>query len=143
MRKGNPLGISELQDLTQCSYINRQRGAGTRLLLDYKLKELGIAPNDILGYKREAATHMAVAAMVKNGGADAGLGVLSAANAMELDFIPISEEEYDFAIPLEYLELPHIRVFIEALRSTEFLEKLDSLGGYTTKTCGEVASIDC
>jgi len=142
-RQGNPLGISGIADLTRCNYINRQRGAGTRLLLDYKLKTMGVSPSDIPGYDREAATHMAVAAAVKEGGADAGLGILSAAQAMDLDFIPVGEEEYDFAIPAVFLELPHIRAFIEALGSPQFLLRLEELGGYSANRCGEVVIIDC
>jgi len=136
--KGNPLNIRGLEDLTRCSFVNRQRGAGTRLLLDHKLKALGISPTDINGYDNEVSTHMAVAVAVKEGNCDAGLGVLSAANAMNLDFIPIGEEEYDFAIPKEFLELPHIHVFIDALKSPEFLARLKALGGYTTDHCGEI-----
>ena len=129
--------------MTKFSYINRQRGAGTRLLLNYKLKEMGINPQDISGYEREAATHMAVAAAVRDGGADAGLGVYSAAQAMGLDFIPVGEEEYDFAAPAEALELPHIRALVQALGNAEFLAKLEELGGYTTHQCGEVIFVGC
>ena len=143
VRKGNPLEIAGIQDLTRCNFVNRQRGAGTRLLLDYKLKVMNIAPTNILGYEREAATHMAVAATVRDGGADAGLGVLSAANAMELDFIPVGEEEFDFAIPEVFLDLSHIQAFINALSSAEFLSKLETLGGYTAERCGEVVRIGC
>ena len=141
VRNGNPLEIAGIQDLTRCSFVNRQRGAGTRLLLDYKLKMMGIAQSDISGYEREAATHMAVAAMVKDGGADAGLGVWSAAKAMELDFIPVGEEEYDFAIPEEFLELPHMQAFIDVLLSSEFFARLEALGGYTAERCGEVVRV--
>ena len=85
----------------------------------------------------------AVAAAVAGDSADAGLGVLSAANAMDLDFIPVDNEEYDFALPAEYLELPHIRALIAMLKSGEFLQKLDELGGYTAEHCGEVLRVDC
>ena len=143
VQKGNPLKIRGITDLTRCCYINRQRGAGTRLLFDCKLKAMGIAPAGISGYEREAATHMAVAAAVKSGDADAGLGIFSAAKAMELDFIPVGEEEYDFAIPAEFLELSHIRAFINALESAEFLSKLEQLGGYASRRRGEIVLIDC
>ncbi len=142
VKKGNPLKIAGLEDLCRCQFVNRQRGAGTRLLLDYKLKVAGIDPAGIKGYDREAATHMAVAAAVRDGGADAGIGVLSASRAMNLDFIPVCDEEYDFAIPAEYLELPHICAFIEILKNTVFLNKLEKLGGYTATSCGEVVAID-
>lgn len=137
VKKGNPLGIKGIEDLPGCRYVNRQRGAGTRVLFDYKLKQLGIAPEQINGYEREAATHMAVAAAVGSDGADAGMGILSAAKAMDLDFIPVGPEEYDFAVPLEYLELPHIKAFIEIQKMDEFHKRLDELGGYTYERAGE------
>lgn len=137
VKKGNPLGIKGIEDLPGCRYVNRQRGAGTRVLFDYKLKQLGIAPEQINGYEREAATHMAVAAAVGSDGADAGMGILSAAKAMDLDFIPVGPEEYDFAVLLEYLELPHIKAFIEILKMDEFHKRLDELGGYTYERAGE------
>jgi len=139
---GNPLGIVGIKDLTRCRYVNRQRGAGTRVLLDYKLKATGIHPAQIKGYDREAATHMAVAAVIKDGAADAGLGILSAAKAMGLDFIPVGNEEYDFAIPVEYLKLMHIRSLISLLKSPIFLRKLEELAGYTAELCGEVVPVD-
>jgi len=143
VQKGNPLNIRGIEDLTKCRYINRQRGAGTRLLFDCKLKSMGIPFADIPGYEREAATHMAVAAAVKNGDADAGLGIFSAAYAMELDFIPVGEEEYDFALPAQFLDLPHVQTFIKTLKSAEFLAKLETLGGYTWERCGEIVLVDC
>jgi putative molybdopterin biosynthesis protein len=142
VQKGNPLGISGVHSLAQCRYINRQRGAGTRALLDHMLKREGVDPETICGYGREAATHMAVAAAVKNGSADAGMGVLSAARAMDLDFIPVGSEEYDFAVPAGFLELSHIRAFIDALKSGAFREKLKKLEGYSTDRCGEVIIIE-
>ena len=142
VKKGNPLGISDLNDLSRIRYINRQRGAGTRILLDFLLKKLGANPADITGYDREAATHMAVAAAINGGSADAGMGILSAAKAMDLDFIPIGQEEYDFAVPVEYLDLEPIRCFIETLKHPNFLLKLESLEGYTAEQCGVVIKID-
>ena len=143
VKKGNPLDINEIKDLTRegVRYVNRQRGAGTRVLLDYKLKEQGISADDIYGYDREMATHMAVAAAVASESADAGMGVLSAANAMGLDFKEIAYEEYDFAIPVKYLELPHVKAFIEILKSSEFREELERLGGYTSDDSGKVILI--
>lgn len=138
VKKGNPLNIKGIQDLTGCRYVNRQRGAGTRVLFDYELKKSGISPEEITGYEREAATHMAVAAAVSDDGADAGMGILSAAKAMNLDFIPVGTEEYDFAIPQEYLELPHIKAFIEILQSREFCGRLEELGGYSYERIGEI-----
>lgn len=142
VKKGNPLDIAGIEDLIGCRYVNRQRGAGTRVLFDYKLKQLGIEAAQINGYDREAATHMAVAAAVGSDGADAGMGILSAAKAMNLDFIPIGPEEYDFAIPVKYLDLPHIQAFLEILQSEEFHRRLDELGGYSYENAGNVEVLD-
>lgn len=138
VRGGNPSGITGVKDLSRCRYINRQRGAGTRVLLDYMLKQAKIEPESISGYDREAATHMAVAAAIAGGSADAGMGILSAVKVMDLDFIPVGNEEYDFAVPAEYLELQHVQAFIKTLKHPDFLKKLDELGGYTYERCGEV-----
>lgn len=138
---GNPLGIKGVEDLTRVRYVNRQRGAGTRVLLDYKLKQAGISPDDIDGYDAEAATHMAVAAQVAGGDADCGMGVYSAAHAMGLDFIPVGEEEYDFAMRLETLEMPEMKSFLRLLTSDSFREKLEELGGYSFKNSGKVVRI--
>lgn len=142
VEKGNPKQIQGIQGLTKVKYVNRQRGAGTRVLLDYKLKENGILPEDIDGYETEAATHMAVAAMVKSHGVDAGMGIFSAARALDLDFIPVGEEEYDFAVRRETLELPEMKAFLEVLRSEEFKEKIERAGGYDCTHTGEIASLD-
>lgn len=141
VKKGNPLGIKEIRDLTGVNYVNRQRGAGTRVFLDYKLKEAGIDPSEVNGYDREAATHMAVAALVKNGGADAGMGIYSAAKAMDLDFIPVGEEEYDFATEKKNLELPKMQAFIEVLKSSGFKEKAMTIGGYELSMAGEIVEV--
>jgi len=142
-QKGNPLNISSLDDFTRIRYVNRQRGAGTRILLDYKLKTLGIDPADITGYEREAATHMAVAAMIQNGSADGGMGIFSAARAMDLCFIPVGKEEYDFALAAESLEMEPIRSLIAMLKHPAFRQKLQEMGGYTVEHCGEVVLLDC
>lgn len=138
VKKGNPLNIKGIEDLKSCRFVNRQRGAGTRILLDYLLKKKKMNPQDIKGYDREAATHMAVAALVASESADAGMGILSAAHAMHLDFLPIGEEQYEFAVPEEFLYLPHIQAFIAILKSNEFAIELEKLGGYGRKNIGEI-----
>ena len=141
--KGNPLGISSVADLHRCRYINRQKGAGTRLFLDYQLKKKGIDPAGIEGYDREAATHMAVAAAVQGGSADTGMGIASAAKALDLDFIPLGEEEYDFAVLPHFLELREMKVFLDILKSPAFHRRLEALapGAYTWEKAGEIVSI--
>ncbi|MGN0734697.1 MAG: molybdopterin biosynthesis protein, partial [Anaerovoracaceae bacterium] len=141
VKKGNPLGITGVEDLTRTRYVNRQRGAGTRVLLDYKLKQAGITPDMINGYDKEAATHMAVAALVASEEIDAGMGIRPAADAMGLDFIEVGIEEYDFAIRAEDLELPQVRAFRQILESEEFHEKLAEMGGYGWRQAGRIVTI--
>ena len=138
---GNPLGIHGIEDLTRVRFVNRQRGAGTRVLLDYKLKQAGISPSEVEGYDAEAATHMAVAAQVASGDADCGMGVYSAAHAMGLDFIPVGEEEYDFAMRPETIEMPEIKCFLRLLTSDGFRKKLEELGGYSFEDSGKIIKI--
>lgn len=138
VEKGNPLNLKGISDLKNCNYVNRQRGSGTRMLLDYMLKQEGINTGDIRGYDREAVTHMAVAAIVASHSADTGMGILSAANAMQLDFVEIGQEEYDFAIPVKYLELPEIVAFINVIKSEEFHKRLDEIGGYEYTQSGTI-----
>lgn len=142
---GNPLGISGLDDIwnkdtvkKNINYVNRQKGSGTRILLDYLLKEKNIASSLIYGYEREEFTHLNVAALVKSGSADVGMGILSAAKAYNLDFIPICEEQYDFIIPEQFIELSAVKKFIEILKSVEFKNTLEDLGGYIVDGVGEV-----
>lgn len=143
LKKGNPKAIKDFKDLVRedVQFVNRQKGAGTRILLDYILTQKGITADNISGYEREMTTHMAVAAAVASGSADAGLGVLSAAKAMHLDFIPVGNEEYDFAVPVSYLKLPMIELFIEMLKSEEFAKELELLGGYSLESAGEIVHI--
>jgi putative molybdopterin biosynthesis protein len=142
--RGNPLGIKSVADLSRCRYINRQRGAGTRLFLDHLLKKAGIPTGSIEGYSREAATHMAVAAAVQSGSADTGMGIASAAKALDLDFIPLGEEEYDFAVLPDFLALPAMDVFLKVLKSGSFHRCLEELGhpsgAYTWDKAGELIS---
>ena len=142
--KGNPKQITGIENLRErkLSFANRQRGAGTRILFDYTLKQNGIASEEINGYEKEYATHMAVAISVKSGVADTGLGVYSAAKAMDLDFVPLANEQYDFLIPAEYLEDERVQQFIGILSSDEFKQRLTDLGGYDVSHTGEVRIIE-
>lgn len=138
--RGNPKCIKSLEDLVRddVSFINRQRGSGTRVLLDFKLTELGVKPEQIAGYDREDYTHLAVAAAVAGGRADAGLGILSAANAMDVDFVPLLSEQYDLIIPKEFYDGPKLQPVLEVIRSKEFRLEVDALGGYDTTFMGKV-----
>ena len=134
----NPLRISSLSDLLSpgVRFVNRQRGAGTRVLLDFKLRELGIPPESISGYDREEYTHLAVAAAVQGGRADVGLGILPASRAMGLDFIPLFEEQYDLVIPAEFYESDLLAPMLDMIRSPEFQSEVHSLGGYNVSKMG-------
>ncbi|MEG1663523.1 MAG: substrate-binding domain-containing protein, partial [Clostridia bacterium] len=142
--KNNPKNIKDFVDLKtyKLSFASRQRGAGTRLLFDFKLKENNLQPSDIIGYEKEFSTHLAVAVAVKCGVADTGLAVLSAARAMELDFVPVGLEEYDFLLPYEYLNDKRVQKFIEVLNSKYFKDKLVELGGYTMESLGKIVVIE-
>jgi len=139
IEQGNPKGIKSLKDLAErdLTFINRQRGSGTRILLDYELKRLGVEPEDIVGYERELYTHLSVAAAVKSGAADAGLGILSVAKALNLDFVPVAEERYDIAIPVDFLELPQIKTILDLITRETFRRRVESLGGYVLKDAGK------
>ena len=140
--KGNPKGVSSLEDLARedITFINRQRGSGTRVLLDYKLKELELSPEAIDGYGREEYTHLAVAAAVAGGRADVGLGILSAARAIGLDFVPLLTERYDLVIPREFYESELLKPLLSLIRGEEFRREVDAMGGYDTATMGTVVA---
>jgi putative molybdopterin biosynthesis protein len=138
--RGNPKNIRTVKDLvrSEVRFINRQRGAGTRLLLDYLLKENGLEPSMVQGYEREEYTHMAVAVNVHSGTADVGLGILAAARALGLDFLPLMPERYDLVVPESTYGDPRFKTLLEVIRSAEFQEAATALGGYDLKDCGKI-----
>jgi len=138
VQKNNPHDINSLDDLTRTRYVNRQRGAGTRLLLDYELKQRGIAPHEVDGYEREEYTHLAVAAAVASGTAGCGLGVRSAAIALNLDFVSVGWERYDLLIPQKYYSQPGVQHLIDTLNSDGFKQALSQRPGYDTRETGTV-----
>ena len=139
--KGNPGNIRGFEDLAKgdVAFVNRQSGAGTRLLTDKCLRELGINPADVKGYDREEYTHMGVASAVLTGVADTGLAILASARALGLDFIPVAKERYDLAIPKEFLNIDMIGHFLKIIREdNEFRETVADLGGYDISDMGKV-----
>lgn len=139
---GNPKGIRGVGDLARegVRYVNRQRGAGTRILLDYHLEQAGIDPDRIDGYGHEEHTHMSVAVNVLTGPADAGLGIYAAAAALGLDFVPLARERYDLVVPSGYLEDPKIKAVLDVIRSDAFTARVQGLGGYETPWTGRIMS---
>ncbi len=137
--RGNPKNIQTLKDLTReaITYVNRQAGAGTRVLLDYHLHRLEISPETITGYRQEEFTHLAVAAAIASGRADCGLGIAAAAQALELDFIPLYQERYDLVIPKSYYENELLLPLLDLLKDSAFKKTVASLPGYNIDHMGE------
>jgi putative molybdopterin biosynthesis protein len=140
VQRGNPKGLRDLRDLLRpdITFVNRQPGSGTRLLLDYHLKRLGIDPQAIRGYDRSEFSHLTVAAAVKNGAADAGLGILAAARALDLDFVPLFQEHYQLVIPQAHYESPLLAPMLAIIRSADFRQTVAALGGYEVAGMGEI-----
>ena len=138
--RGNPKRIQDLDDLLRGDvvFVNRQRGAGTRVLLDYKLKQRQINPRQIQGYDRQEYTHLAVAAAVASGAADCGLGILAATRALGLDFVPLFDERYDLVIPTPYYESRLLQPLLSLIRDPEFARSVEALGGYGTSQMGKI-----
>jgi putative molybdopterin biosynthesis protein len=142
--KGNPKRVNGFEDLTRkdITFVNRQAGAGTRLLTDLHMKRLKIDPKNVKGYDHEEFTHMAVAAAVLSGVADTGLGVLSAAQALGLDFVPVAKERYDLAIPMQFYDTPMLQALLAIVRDDEaFRAQIVRMGGYDVSDMGKVIAV--
>lgn len=141
VKKGNPKGIKGIEDLRRedIIFVNRQRGSGTRLLTDKVLREAGISPSEVNGYEREEFTHMGVASKVASGAADVGMGILTAARALDLDFIPVTRERYDLIFPDYSLRLDSVKAVLDIITSdSDFRRAVEGLGGYDTTDMGKV-----
>ncbi|NLT65002.1 MAG: helix-turn-helix domain-containing protein [Acidobacteria bacterium] len=140
LRRGNPLGIKTLQDIAKkkAVLINRQEGSGTRLLLDFKLKESQIDPSEISGYDTTVHTHMEVALAVMRGSADVGMGIRAAARLLNLDFVPVTTERFDLVIPAGLCSTEAISVLCKSLASEEFKSDVCRMGGYDIRETGRV-----
>ena len=138
--QGNPKDIAGLSDLARedITFVNRQRGSGTRVLLDHLLRDADIPESSIKGYGREKYTHLAVATTVASGSADTGLGILSAARAVGTDFVPLANEQYDLAIPAALYDNEILSPLLALIRDEDFRQKVGALGGYDTSRMGEV-----
>ncbi len=136
--KDNPLNVKGVEDITNLRYVNRQKGSGTRILLDFLLKQKAINPDQVKGYEREEITHTSVAAAVSSGTADAGMGILSAARIYDLGFVPLIQEQYDFLVDEKTFDNPQFQHMLEIMKSDEFVQRLERLGGYQLNNPGEV-----
>ncbi|MEP7134087.1 MAG: molybdopterin biosynthesis protein [Chloroflexota bacterium] len=143
VRQGNPKGIKSLGDLvssdgSQKRFINRQRGAGTRVLLDYHLKSMTITPESIVGYNQEEYTHLGVAAAIASGRADCGLGIAAAAQALDLDFVPLFQERYDLVIPKQFADDELLAPLFSLLADSDFRTAVSQLTGYDVSVMGTI-----
>ncbi|MGE5543955.1 MAG: molybdopterin biosynthesis protein [Bacillota bacterium] len=140
VKPGNPLGIKGLADLARpgIRFVNRQKGAGTRILLDYLLKAMGMDPGQINGYEREEYSHLAVAAAVSNDTADVSLGIYASCQALGLDFIPVASERYDICILEDLVDEPTMESLRQAIADPEFISETLSFGGYNLDSSGQI-----
>jgi putative molybdopterin biosynthesis protein len=138
VQKGNPLEITGIEDLLrpEVRYINRQKGAGTRLLLDYLLQKKNIDNSGINGYNREEYSHLAVAASIKNNAGDAGMAIYASARILDLDFVPVETERYDLCILPDLFTGRQLDSLLTAINSNEFKRRMQSLGGYHLENTG-------
>lgn len=139
--RNNPKQIKGFEDLKRrdITLINRQKGSGTRLLLDLRLRELGISPSDVYGYEIEVDTHTAIASAIANGKADLGLGIEAAARAYGLDFLPVSREKYDLVIPIAKYSSKLISPLLAIINSDDFKKTVVNVSGYDTSQTGAVS----
>jgi putative molybdopterin biosynthesis protein len=138
VKRKNPKNIQSLEDLTRrdIQFVNRQRGAGTRVLLDYHLNLMTIKAERIAGYSQEEYTHLGVAAAIASGRADCGLGIAAAAQALDLEFIPLFQERYDLVIPKQFVKDDLLAPFFELLTNDRFREEVAQLPGYDVSVMG-------
>ncbi len=141
--KGNPKGIKGPEDLARpdITFVNRQKGSGTRVWLDYKLREMGILPHNIKGYNHELDTHIAVAMSIFRGEADAGLGIQAAAISCNLDFVPATKERFDLVIPVVNFNSPLFAPLLEIIKSAEFKKVVNEMGGYDISQTGDTVFV--
>jgi molybdate transport repressor ModE-like protein len=142
--KGNPKHLKSVADLAKrgVRFVNRQPGSGTRIITDLLVEDAQIDPAQLTGYNSEEFTHMAVAAMVASGAADAGFGIQAAASRFKLNFIPVAWENYWFAIAREVLSSFTISEVISVLKSPDYRSQVKELPGYDASSAGQIASIE-
>ena len=143
LQKGNPFGITSFVDIARdgIRYVNRQKGSGTRVLMDYLCDKYGVDRDRIYGYDREEMTHNSVAVQIAGDSADAGMGIFSTAKLYGLDFLPICVEEYDLLIPEAAWNTGMVRQLIRILKSEEFKSRIEAMGGYTLERPGEIIDV--
>lgn len=144
VQPGNPKELHSLADVAaqQAHFVNRQRGSGTRLVIDQMLRQAGIGPASIRGYETEEYTHLAVAATIAAGQAEAGFGLKAAAVRLQLDFIPLRKETYWLAVRQRRLDSAPVRRLCEGLAGQPLRDALGNLAGYSIDNAGTVVALD-
>ncbi len=137
---GNPDGVGKVTDIAvkKIDYINRQKGAGTRILFDHLLEQAGLRPSQICGYDREEHTHLGIAAAVAAGTARAGLGILPAARAFALDFVPLREERYDLLMSDSFYRSGAGKAVRKLIGDPAFRKRVEAMGGYSMRDAGKL-----
>lgn len=141
VRPGNPKSIRTAADLAEAAVtvVNREEGAGARLLLDQRLRATGIESDRVKGYNKTVSSHFEVARAVAGNQADVGIGIRSAAQLFGLDFVPLQAARYDLVVPKAYLKShPSLAHLFETLVSRPFRNEIEALGGYDTRDTGKV-----
>lgn len=141
--KGNPKQLKGLEDLrrSDITIVNRQKGSGTRVLLDLKLRQIGILSGEIKGYQHELDTHLAVATSIADGKADVALGIEAAAHSCGLDFLPLFKERYDLVMPIERYQAEPVAYLVKIVKSKGFKKAVMEIGGYDTSETGATTFI--
>jgi putative molybdopterin biosynthesis protein len=139
---GNPKKIQEVRDLgrSDIAFVNRQRGSGTRILLDYHLEQAGLDPAEISGYDHEEYTHLAAAALVLSGRVDCALGIEAASQALGLGFIPLYTERYDLIIPKSFVDSDLLAPLFDLLEDPRFREAVSHRPGYDVSQMGKLVA---
>jgi putative molybdopterin biosynthesis protein len=144
VKKGNPKGISSINDLTRSDirFINRQRGAGTKILIDYLMEKENIEPAQVVGYQDEEFTHLSLAAAIAADRADCGLGIQAAAIALDLDFVPIFKERFDLVIPIHFFDGELLQPIWTIFEDKKFRKAIDEIPGYNSAPLGKHMSFE-
>jgi putative molybdopterin biosynthesis protein len=140
VKKGNPKNICEFEDLlrSDVTFINRQKGSGTRFMFDYFLSLQQINPADISGYEVEEWTHLSTASAVASGRGDVAFGIRSAASQLDLDFVPVTTEQFDLVLRWTGENKDALDAFIKLIQAPEFLHSAASLDGYDFNELGKI-----
>jgi len=141
VQKGNPKNIKNWEDFGRddITMINREYGAGSRVLLDENLKLLGIFGSSVKGYAVEGQTHLAVASSVSGGKADVAVGIEKIARQVDnIDFIPMKKERYDLVVKKEHINTSEIQTMMNIISSAAFKQEFGNIGGYDTLDMGKI-----